>query len=139
MTITINEQDYGIYWGLNTIDRFCDMVDMEMTEAFTLLMKADSGLKGTIVLAKFITCAIDTFALINDLPVPAIPYQKIIVEIDKKGADFTTPIVADFFKSYLYGKSVAELMGIVLEETNKTETKKKSVSRKSSSSPMKSA
>jgi hypothetical protein len=137
MKITINETEYGIYWGLNTIDRFCDMVDMDMTSAITLLMQKDSGIKGTVVLAKFITCAVDTDAIINDLSAPAIPYQKIIVEIDKKGADFTTPIVADFFNSYLYGKSVAELMGVVLEETNKTGAKKKSVSRKSSSLPTK--
>lgn len=125
MKITINGAEYGIYWGLNTIDTFCDMVDMEMTPAIELLMKTDSGIKGTIVLSKFITCAIDTFATINDLPVPSVPYQKIITEIDKQGPDFTSPIVRNFFESYLYGKSVAELMGVVLEETNKSENKPK--------------
>lgn len=136
MKILINEKEYGIYWGLNTIDAFCEMVDMEMTDALTLLMQQDSGVKGTIVLAKFITCAVNTYAMINEQPLPFIPHQKIIVEIDKKGPDFTTPIVNDFFKSYLYGKSVAELMGIVLKETNKSaeKPKKKSGSRKSSSS-----
>lgn len=135
MKILINDQEYGIYWGLNTIDAFCEKVDMEMTPAIELLMKKDSGIKGTVVLAKFISCAIDTFAIINDLPVPSIPFQKIVVEIDKQGEKFTSPIVKDFFDSYLYGKSVAELMGIVLEETNKgtAAPKKKSVSRKSSS------
>lgn len=125
MKITINEAEYGIYWGLNTIDKFCEVVDMEMTPAIELLMKKDSGIKGTVVLSKFISCAIDTFAIINDLPVPAVPYQKIITEIDKQGAEFTNPIVRDFFGSYLYGKSVAELMGVVLEETNKSEAKPK--------------
>ncbi len=138
MKITINETEYGIYWGLNTIDKFCDVVDMDMTSAITLLMQKDSGIKGTIVLSKFISCAVDTFATINDLPLPEVPYQKIIVEIDKQGEKFTTPIVQDFFNSYLYGKSVAELMGVVLEETNKSGTpKKKSVSPKLKSSPTK--
>lgn len=137
MKITINGQEHGIYWGLNTMDAFCEKVDMDMTPAIELLMQKDGGIKGTIVLAKFITCAIDTHALINDLPIPSVPYQKVIVEIDKRGEQFTNPIVKDFFNSYLYGKSVAELMGIVLEETNKTETvkKKERVSRKSSSLP----
>lgn len=125
MKITINKTEYGIYWGLNTIDKFCEVVDMEMTPAIELLMKKDSGIKGTVVLSKFISCAIDTFAIINDLPVPAVPYQKIITEIDKQGAEFTNPIVRDFFGSYLYGKSVAELMGVVLEEINKSEAKPK--------------
>lgn len=133
MKITIDGQEHGIYWGLNTIDAFCEKVDMEMTPAIELLMKKDSGIKGTVVLAKFISCAVDTFAIINDLPIPSVPFQKIIVEIDKQGETFSTPIVKDFFSSYLYGKSVAELMGIVLEETNKSteKPKKKSVSRKS--------
>lgn len=133
MKITIDSQEHGIYWGLNTIDAFCEKVDMEMTPAIELLMKKDSGIKGTVVLAKFISCAVDTFAIINDLPIPSVPFQKIIVEIDKQGETFSTPIVKDFFSSYLYGKSVAELMGIVLEETNKSteKPKKKSVSRKS--------
>lgn len=137
MKITINGQEHGIYWGLNTIDAFCEKVEMEMTPAIELLMQKDSGTKGTIVLAKFISCAVDTHALINDLPIPSIPYQKVIVEIDKRGEEFTSPIVKDFFQSYLYGKSVAELMGIVLEETNKAEAtpKKKRESRKLSSSP----
>jgi len=135
MEIQIDGKEYGIYWGLNTIDTFCEMIDMDMTPAIELLMQKDSGIKGTIVLSKFISCAINTFAIINDQPVPNISYQKINVEIDKRGPDFTTPIVQDFFKSYLYGKSVAELMGIVLEETNKSEPvpKKKPASRKSSS------
>jgi hypothetical protein len=108
---------------------------MEMTAAIGLLMQKDSGVKGTVVLAKFIVCAIDTHAIINDQPLPGISYQKVIVEIDKRGEDFTSPIVKDFFNSYLYGKSVAELMGIVMEETNKAApvAKKKSGSRKSSS------
>lgn len=133
MKIKIDGQEHGIYWGLNTIDAFCEKVDMEMTPAIELLMKKDSGIKGTVVLAKFISCAVDTFAIINDLPIPSVPFQKIIVEIDKQGETFSTPIVKDFFSSYLYGKSVAELMGIVLEETNKSteKPKKKSVSRKS--------
>lgn len=135
MKILIDGKEYGIYWGLNTIDRFCDIVEMEMTPAIELLMKKDSGIKGTIVLSKFISCSVDTFAIINDQPVPSIPYQKITAEIDRYGAEFTTPIVNDFFRSYLYGKSVAELMGIVLEETNKSEDKpkKKRASQKSSS------
>lgn len=134
MKIKINGVEHGIYWGLNTIDTFCDVVGMEMTPALELLMKKDSGVKGTMVLAKFISCAIDTFALINDLPIPYVSFQKIIVEIDKHGAEFTDPIVKDFFGSYLYGKSVSELMGVVLQETNKTGTpKKKRVSQKYSS------
>lgn len=135
MKITIDGQEHGIYWGLNTLDAFCERIDMEMTPAIELLMKKDSGIKGTVVLAKFISCAIDTFAIINDLPMPSVPFQKIIVEIDKQGEKFSNPVVKDFFDSYLYGKSVAELMGIVLEETNKGTgvPKKKQVSRKSSS------
>lgn len=125
MDVKIDGKEYGIYWGLNTIDAFCEMIDMEMPPAIELLMQKDSGIKGTIVLSKFISCAINTHAIINDQPAPNISYQKINVEIDKRGPDFTTPIVQDFFKSYLYGKSVAELMGVVLEETNKSEPKKK--------------
>lgn len=132
MKITINGVEYGIYWGLNTIDAFCEMVDLDMTAAMTLLMKQDSGIKGTIVLAKFVTCAINTYAIINDQPLPLVAYQKIVAEIDQKGPEYSTPIVQDFFKSYLYGKSVADYMGIVLEETNKTaaKPKKKSASQK---------
>lgn len=132
MKITINEKEYGLVWGIAAIDRYCTMMDMDIEPALDLVFKKGSGVKQTIALAKFVSCAVDSYSIVNSLPVENIPYEKILVEFDNQGPVFIQSIIQDFLASRLLGQSVSEFLGLVVETPKGDgKPKKKSAAPKS--------
>jgi hypothetical protein len=131
MKITINEKEYGLVWGLAAIDRYCTLVDMEVEPAFDLVFKG-SGIKQSVALAKFVSCAIESYSLLNHSDAD-VSYEQILSEFDTQGISLIQAILSDFLQSKLLGQTVSEFLGLVVEETNKVpgKTKKKQAQVKS--------
>jgi len=136
MKITINEKEYGIIWGIAAIDRYCTLMDMEIEPAFDLLFKdEEKGIKQTIALAKFVSCAIESYSVVHGISDEA-SYEKILVEFDNQGLPLIQAILTDFLNSRLMGQTVSEFLNLVtvVEEGS---PKKKATARKLSSQPTK--
>lgn len=125
MKITINEKEYGLVWGLAAIDRYCTMIDMEVEPAFDLVFKGQ-GIKQSVALAKFVSCAVESYSLLNHTDAD-VSYEQILAEFDNQGIKLIQGILSDFLQSKLLGQTVSEFLGLVVEETNKVpgKTKKK--------------
>src|ERR1700745_3901055 len=112
MKITINEKEYGLVWGIAAIDRYCTLVDLDIEAAFNLLASKEPGFKQTIALAKFVTCAVESYSIIHGLT-DEVTYEKVLVEFDNQGQPLIDAIMDDFLKSKLMGKTISEFLGIV--------------------------
>jgi hypothetical protein len=125
MKITINEKEYGLVWGLAAIDRYCTMIGLEVEPAFDLVFKGQ-GIKQSVALAKFVSCAVESYSLLNHTD-NDVSYEQILAEFDTQGIKLIQAILSDFLQSKLLGQTVSEFLGLVVEETNKVpgKTKKK--------------
>lgn len=127
MKITINEKEYGLVWGLAAIDRYCTMIGMEVEPAFDLVFKGQ-GIKQSVALAKFVSCAVESYSLLNHTD-NDVSYEQILAEFDTQGIKLIQAILSNFLQSKLLGQTVSEFLGLIVEETNKVpgKTKKKQV------------
>lgn len=128
MKILINEKEYGLVWGIAAIDRYCTLMNMEIEPALDLVFKQGSGIQQTIALAKFVSCAIESYSVIHGLNDEA-SYEKILAEFDNQGMPLIQAILADFLASKLLGQTVSEFLNLVVETS--TKPKKKQVALKS--------
>lgn len=123
MKITINEKEYGLVWGLSAIDRYCTMIGLEVEPAFDLVFKGQ-GIKQSVALAKFVSCAVESYSLLNHTDAD-VSYEQILAEFDTQGIKLIQAILSDFLQSKLLGQTVSEFLGLVVEETNKVAGKPK--------------
>lgn len=124
MKILINEQEFGLIWGIAAIDRYCTLMNMEIEPALDLVFKQGSGIQQTIALAKFVSCAIESYSILNNTA-DEVSYEKVLSEFDNQGMPLIKAILADFLASKLLGQTVSEFLNLVVDETNKSTGKPK--------------
>lgn len=122
MKITIEGKDYGLTWGISAITRYAELVDMDLEPALDLIFKKDP-FKQIIALSKFVSCAIDSYALVHGEQTGLVSPTRILTEFDERGPDFAKEILDDFMASKLLGQTVAEFLNLVT--TVSTEKPKK--------------
>lgn len=129
MKIKIDGKEYGLTWGVSAITRYAEMVDMELEPALDIIFKKDDAFKQIIALSKFVSCAIDSYALVHGEETGQVPPTKILAEFDEQGPDFAKTILDDFMTSKLLGQTVAEFLDLVTSAIPE-KTKKKSAQPK---------
>lgn len=126
MEISINGEKYGLLWGIVAIDRFCNLVELDVENALNLVFAGDgkSQLSQTIALSKFISCAIDSYAKINKTK-GNVDYEQILMEFDNQGVKLVEDILADFLDSKILGQNVSDYLGITVAAKEEKPKKKR--------------
>ncbi|MFA6087490.1 hypothetical protein [Mucilaginibacter sp.] len=121
MEISINGEKYGLLWGLAAIDRFCNLVELDLESALNLVFAGDgkSQISQTIALSKFITCAIDSYAKVNKT-VGGINHEQILMEFDNQGITLVEGVLDDFLHSKILGQNVSDYLGITVTKVDDT-------------------
>ena len=133
MTIKINdkgqEKEYGLTWGIAAIDRYCVAVGLEMEPALDILFQNTDVLRQTIALSKFVSCAIDSYAALNNTE-GNVSYERVLNEFDNQGPALVAAVLDDFFKSKLMGQNVADVLNLTIKVVDEPAAgKKKPVKR----------
>jgi hypothetical protein len=126
MEISINGEKYGLLWGLAAIDRFCNLVELDLESALNLVFAGDgkSQISQTIALSKFISCAIDSYARVNKTA-GGINHEQVLVEFDNQGITLVEAVLDDFLHSKILGQNVSDYLGITVTAKEDKKIKKK--------------
>lgn len=132
MKVTINENEYGLQWGLGALEIYQEAmedslgVSLGIEEALDLaVMKNRDQMKALVQLA---LAGMRNYAEVNDLPFD-LNYRKVQAWASEAEQKEWDAVIEDFTKSRFFGRTIAEaLSGNTTEETPKV--KKKSVSVK---------
>jgi hypothetical protein len=131
MKVTINENEYGLQWGLGALEIYQEAmeaslgVSLGMEEALDLaVMKNRDQTKALVNLA---LAGMRNYAEVNDLSFD-LTYRKLQAWASEAEQKEWDAVIEDFTKSKFFGRTISEVLGGTTEDTSKT--KKKSASAK---------
>lgn len=128
MEISIKGEKRGLLWGLNAIDKFCNIVELDLDAAMQLIFN-DAGantteaLKQTIAFSKLTACAVSSYDRVNNTGKPEVKYEEVLDFFDQEGATTMHAILNDFLQSKFLGNNVGDYLGVSVK--NAEEDKKK--------------
>lgn len=124
MTITINDREYGLQWGLGAIELFCDQMNCDVDDIDLAVgsAKAIERMKAICVLT---TCAMQNWCELNGLPFD-LTYRQFQVWITEQPQETANNIIEDWKKSMYFGKTIGEHLfgGVAITETTAKKNKK---------------
>lgn len=130
MKVTINENEYGLQWGLGALEIYQEAmesslgVSLGMEEALDLaVMKNRDQTKALVHLA---LAGMRNYAEVNDLSFD-LNYRKLQAWASEAEQKEWDAVIEDFTKSKFFGRTISEVLGGTTESTS---TKKKSASAK---------
>lgn len=131
MKVTINENEYGLQWGLGALEIYQEAmesslgVSLGMEEALDLaVMKNRDQTKALVNLA---LAGMRNYAEVNDLSFD-LTYRKLQAWASEAEQKEWDAVIEDFTKSKFFGRTISEVLGGTTESTSTT--KKKSASAK---------
>lgn len=127
MELQIKGEKYTLRWGILSIEKFCDDLGMDISEAFTQL---EGGVVGTMKALKALRNLI--IADINTNYGVEVSHSDIAEIIDQRGQEFINDVLQSFKDSYLMGKTISEWIYSEDEKEEKPENKKKAHVKKAS-------
>lgn len=124
MTLTINEKEYPLQWGMGFIEMFCDTLDCEIADMDKAFFPGREQIK---YLTTLVHCALKNGSGVeNYFDDFEITYRQVQKFLDAAPQETVTLIIEDFKKSKYLGKTVAAYMfGEIENDETEGEVKKK--------------
>lgn len=129
MKVTINENEYGLQWGLGAIEIYTEAMEratglsLGMEEALDLaIMKNKDQFKALINLA---LAGFQNYAEVNELFFD-LTYRKVQAWVSDAPQEEWDAVIDDFKKSKFLGRSIEEALGMAPVAEGAGKPKKKS-------------
>lgn len=133
MKIKINENEYGLHWGMPALGDMCEILDISIETCIELIVGGGehTAFKRAHASAVAILCAMRHYARLNRLEVPDVTIYEVENYCDVSPREEFNLIREDFSNSMINGRLVSDVLGLTTAPIQK-EVKKKSQSTKKS-------
>jgi len=122
MTITVNEKEYPLQWGMGALEIYCDLMECDL-DGLGMIDDQAHPLQMQKALVALIYSAIKNGCDVNDTDCD-VTMAKLRVAIDEMPQEQFTAYMDDFANSRYLGKSVRDhLYGSLTPATTQKKTK----------------
>lgn len=114
MKIKINDNEYGLHWGMPCLADVCERLDYTIEKVIDLLCGFGdySAIERSKTTAYCVLCAIDHSAKLNRQEKPDITIEEVWQYVDETPVDQFQLVKTDFTNSMINGRKVWEILNM---------------------------